>query len=306
MDTTNSQMEFLGKGALVDTPDSRDYLAGPILASTPPIDWNSPTILPTPPLWNQNASDACVSAAWSYYHWQLKNKVFSKRDCFARIFQRYGAYIRDGGLTLIKIGQQTEIELPDPEFPSMVNMRDRTGLNDVLALDDRELDSFSLMNSIDDCAKSVRDYKGCVFGVVGTNEGWSDQSNPKPPTGAPPIDAGSRPELWGHALYVFGYHSHDGQKCIIARSSWSQIDHHIKENYFKTGYTFNPWTLIPREGETMTNSLVVKNGTEWGIYDPATSEDGLITLMRNRGIVVPLTPEGKLDWTKLNPDKQLV
>ncbi len=56
----------------------------------------------------------------------------------------------------------------------------------------------------------------------------------------------------------------------------------------------------------MTNSLIVKNGSEFGIFDPATSEDGLITLMRNRGIPVPLTPEGKLDWSKVKVDKTLV
>lgn len=55
----------------------------------------------------------------------------------------------------------------------------------------------------------------------------------------------------------------------------------------------------------MTNSLIVKNGEEYGIYDPATSEDGLITLMRNRGMNVPLTADGKLDWTQVKVDKQL-
>ena len=66
--------------------------------------------------------------------------------------------------------------------------------------------------------------------------------------------------------------------------------------------SFDPETLY---GESMTNSLIVKNGAEWGIYDPATSEDGLVTLMRNRGMDVPLTPDGKLDWTKVVAAKQL-
>ena len=58
--------------------------------------------------------------------------------------------------------------------------------------------------------------------------------------------------------------------------------------------------------KTMTNSLIVKNGSEWGIYDPATSEDGLITLMRNRGIPVPLKADGSLDWDKIQASKQLI
>lgn len=36
------------------------------------------------------------------------------------------------------------------------------------------------------------------------------------------------------------------------------------------------------------------------------SEDGLITLMRNRGIPVPLKADGTLDWDKVKVDKQLV
>lgn len=64
--------------------------------------------------------------------------------------------------------------------------------------------------------------------------------------------------------------------------------------------------IVLNKSTTMTNSLIVKNGSEFGIYDPATSEDGLVTLMRNRGIPVPLTADGKLDWSKVKVDKQLV
>ena len=51
---------------------------------------------------------------------------------------------------------------------------------------------------------------------------------------------------------------------------------------------------------TMTNSLIVKKGGEYGIYDPATSADGLITLLRNRGIEPPLKADGTLDFAKLD------
>lgn len=51
---------------------------------------------------------------------------------------------------------------------------------------------------------------------------------------------------------------------------------------------------------TMTNSLLLMHGSEYGIYDPATSPDGLITLMRNRGMVPPLKPDGTVDFSQLN------
>lgn len=50
----------------------------------------------------------------------------------------------------------------------------------------------------------------------------------------------------------------------------------------------------------MTNALLTENGAERGIYLPATSEAGLITLMRNVGMVTPLKPDGSLDWDHVN------
>lgn len=76
-----------------------------------------------------------------------------------------------------------------------------------------------------------------------------------------------------------------------------------KKTPYSNIQTAYKYVLTPK---SMTNSLIVKNGSEFGIFDPATSEDGLITLMRNRGIPVPLTPEGKLDWSKVKVDKTLV
>lgn len=54
---------------------------------------------------------------------------------------------------------------------------------------------------------------------------------------------------------------------------------------------------------SMTNSLLVKRqvagGWEYGYYDPETTGDGLISDMRNRGVVPPLLPNGSLDWPKV-------
>lgn len=50
----------------------------------------------------------------------------------------------------------------------------------------------------------------------------------------------------------------------------------------------------------MTNSKLVKQGSTYGYFDPATAEDALISAMRNRGITPPLKADGKLDWDKVN------
>jgi len=290
------ETEELGKGAIPDTKDERDYEA-PLGAVS--VDWNTEFRLPEPPSFNQRSSDSCVSCAWSYYHWQLTGKLFSKRDLFCRIALDYGAYIRDGGLQLIKNGQADNREVEDPPMPTATNMRLATGTKPEFRIDDIQANSFVLpQQDINGVAWGIKEYKGVVFGVQGDNAGWKDMKYPTPPSMGIPV--------WGHALYAFGFHiCKDGQKCIIAKSSWSGTnEHHIRENYFLTGNTFSAWTLIPKKA-FMTNSLIVKNGEEYGIYDPATSEDGLITLMRNRGMNVPLTPEGKLDWSQVKVDKQL-
>lgn len=293
----NDEIEQFGKGAIIDTPDPRDYQ---ISLGAVSVDFNQPFNLPEPPSFDQRGSDCCVSCAWSYFHWQVSGKVFSKRDLFCRIALDYGAYIRDGGLALVKDGQADNQEVPDPSDPTASNMRSTAGTKPEYRIDGKVYKSFVLPQAdISGIAWAIKQYKGVVMGVYGTNAGWQDKENPTPPS--------EHDAKWGHALYMFGYHSHNGEACVIAKSSWSGSSvHHIKNTYFITGNTFSAWTLVPIEEVSMTNSLIVKNGEEYGVYDPATSEDGLITLMRNRGMVVPLTPEGKLDWSKVVVSKNLV
>jgi hypothetical protein len=255
-------MQFFSTGALHDKIDNRDYNATPLLAVSLPVDWFNIKETPIIPIRDQQMSDACVSYAWSYYHEYIRpNHNFSRRALFSRIAQPYGAYIRDGGITITQIGQEIQDEVPDPLNPNPVNMRDKSGISSILAGDDRELDSWGLPNDIESVAKCARDYKGTVFGISGDSSFFQNPENPSIPKLAE----------WGHALYVpeNGYHLHDGKRCILAQPSWNigrQYFHHINEDYFNTGFTFNPWTLIPRkelimeilqvEGEA---TLVVKN-----------------------------------------------
>lgn len=272
----------LPKGALPDPRDDRDLALASAFSSAgaATLDWTQEFRLPVPTGVDQGSSDACVACAWSYYHWQLKSKQFSIRDLFCRIYLDYGAYIRDGGVELVKNGQADHQEVKDPSPMTMVNMRSSKGTSESYRIDDREYKSFVLQDqTIDGVAWGLRQYRGVVFGVVGTNEGWRDLTNPRPP------EAGE--SRWGHALYAMGYHLHDGQKCIIAMSSWYQAakEHHIKANYFQAfDATFNAWTLIPKElinkpmykkavhadGKTFAALIITPNGAQ--VID-ATSEE---------------------------------
>lgn len=52
----------------------------------------------------------------------------------------------------------------------------------------------------------------------------------------------------------------------------------------------------------MSNTKLVKNGTEWGYYLPANSEQALIDKADNFGYPLPKTPDGKVDWANVKPD----
>lgn len=265
-------IETLPKGALVDTPDQRDYVANELMGKAQ-VDFSKEFRLPVPPDSDQAQADCCVGEAWSYYHWQLRNKTFSVRSIFAYIAQNYGAYIRDGGLRVVKFGQETSVEAPDPNPKTPSNMRSKDGLTPANALDDREFDSKIVPESlfIDGLALGISEYRGCVFGVTGSNEGWQNLENPRPP--------GNNEQTWGHALYAMGYHLHNGIKCIIAKSSWCNTgvkEHHIKEDYFASGNIFNAWTLIPRKGNIMYQKVVKQDGKTFGVRAATPNGDQII------------------------------
>jgi hypothetical protein len=223
-------IDKLGKGALPDSSDERDYQASTVMGAAV-VDFSKPFYLPEPPNNDQDGSLSCVAQAWSYYHWQLRRKDFSRRDIYSQIFisPGGGAEIRDGGLQIVKYGQETRDVLPDPTPETETAMRNKAGIDPNKEKINQELNSFVLEKDINAIATAIQTYNGVVFGVIGSNPGWTNLAEPRPPK------AGET--QWGHALYLFGYHLHsDGQKCVVAKSSWGTAGnttvHHIRENYF--------------------------------------------------------------------------
>jgi hypothetical protein len=274
-------IEHLGKGAIRDTPDDRDFQAAssPLFAEAlQAVDWSQPFSWEEPPNEDQNGSSSCVGQGWSYYHWQLKRRDYSRRYLYAPIHSPGGgAEIRMGGLRIVTVGQATRDEVPDPNPETESAMINMTGITDAQGASDRELDSYVLTKNIDSYAAAIKAFRGVVGGLCGTNQGWADLTNPRPPIDS---DTGV---IWGHCLYFFGYHMHDGQKCLIAKSSWGTAGnttvHHIKENYFTSGQMFNPWTLIPKDSMKLINDngtiyIVGGKNKKIGLADP-----GLLTAL---------------------------
>ena len=249
-------IEHLGKGAVRQPEDPRDLQAAFVLGA-PVVDWSKEFRQPEPPNEDQGSSGSCVAQAWSYFHFQVHPLNWSRRDLYSRIFlPQSGAYLRDGGKQIKANGQATRDQAPDPSPETEAHMRSKDGITADMERIGLEADYLAVNGkSIDAVATAIVGAKGCVIGVEGTNAGWRDIANPRPPQdGDPGV-------IWGHALYCFGYHTHDGVKCVIAKSSWGDDGgttvHHIKQNYFDSGFTFDGWTLIPKEQQPLYARYIV-------------------------------------------------
>lgn len=254
-------IETLPKGCVPQPLDERDFHAGFVLGA-PNINWQKGFRLSEPPDEDQGSSLSCVSQAWSYYHWQINRKEWSRRDIYSQIYlPQGGAYLRDGGRIIKEKGQCERHEAPDPKNQTEANMRVRDDINPSLALDGQERSYYSVnAKSPDALAQAIIETGGVIFGVQGSNAGWADMMNPRPPKYGESV--------WGHAIMAFGFHLHDGQKCIIAKSSWCRTgvkEHHIKQNYFDSGDTFDGWCLIPKETISMVKRYIVNKHGKLGV-----------------------------------------
>lgn len=289
-------IENYGKGAVKKTPDTRDFPMSVAMgaARISDTEWTKGFKLPEPPDTDQGSSDACVSYATSYYHWQKKGKVYSKRDLFSRIALGYGAYIVDGVKAISKIGQLTIGECQDPLNPDTKNMRDRNGIDAKLGYDDVTGGYFNAegVGMMDSLAWAIKTQGGAVFGVTGDNTGWKNGELPKPP---------STGITWSHALYVYGFGIRDGKKYILAKSSWCNWvkNHHITEDYFKApNAVFNGYCIIDRKPPI---EQIYKRGNELGLISRAEDPARMVEYLTKAKIDYKLLSDGTLDFNSFKP-----
>jgi hypothetical protein len=259
-------IENLPKGAIKSPEDPRDFKLE-VLGALPPVDWSKEFRLPNPGDEDQGSSESCVAQSFSYFHNEIHPANYSRRDLYARIFlPQGGAYLRDGAAQIVANGQATRDEVPDPSPQTEAGMRDKTGVTASSEFSHKELAYYSFAPDIDTVAAAIKAYNGAVIGVYGSNPGWQDLQNPRPPK------AGET--KWGHALYCMGYHLHNRVKCIIAKSSWCNEvkEHHIKADYFQSGNTFDNWTIAPKKGTNMDQIITQAKGPERRIVLKAATE----------------------------------
>jgi hypothetical protein len=274
----------LGKGLKRQPLDNRDYKYSRIMSAVP-VDWSVEFRNAEPPDSDQGTAGRCVAEAASYFHWELKGERFSPRDIYSQVYlPGGGAYMRDGARIICSVGQQTLAECGDPSPNNESNNRIKCG-NPELALDGLEASYFSVdAKSIEAVAIAIRDDRGCDIGVQGDDIGWQDIVNPEPPV---------NPE-WGHALHLFGFHLHNGQKCVIAKSSWCKsgvTEHHIKENYFTSNNTFDADVIIRKPMVNVPQNIIVHHSITPRDLDPNTTEASIERNHKARGF-----PISSLGW----------
>lgn len=229
-------------GAIPETPKPTDpQLGGQVFgASVASVDFSAGFLLDdTMPNVNQGPTNTCVGQAYSYLHAFLKGIPFSVRDLYSRIYlPNGGASIQAGGYELTTNGQATESECPDPVPETEEAMRvGSTSVNERQYL---EASSVYIPNDISSIAAACRQYSGCVFGITGSNPGFYDMLDPRPPM--------QGEVTWGHCVWVKGYCVRNGARALICKSSLPEAPmHYITEDFFTSGDTFSGMAIIPNK-----------------------------------------------------------
>ncbi len=252
METSN-----FGKGGVIDTIDSRDFIFDDTARSQPPFDWgvgfNIEDKVGIIPSKNQNGSFSCGGQAWSYYMAVLEALVtgsFEERSAKYIYSQTFvspdgGSRGRDNCNLCIKQGVSVEslcssYENGQPPSESFMTQQD---ISDTAKQNAHLSQSLSYTNvdpDIDLFAQAIRDNGGIVMGLYGKDNGTWLSLFPKPPT--------SLQGVWGHWLYAGRAKMIDGKKYIGIKNSWGNNVgdkgwQWIGEDYFN-GYVWQSWTML--------------------------------------------------------------
>lgn len=225
-------IEHLGKGLVFSPPDpSHPQLFGAVNVVG---NFTSPSGLSPAPIKDQGSSLSCTAQAFGYFFYQWTGVDLSRQDLYSRYYlPGGGGYLTSPFEVMNNLGnydlQQHNDPHPETEATMIVEViipgqpRRRYNVHFWVLRD----------QSIDGVAWAIDQYKGVVGGVFGSNPGWKNGTDPRPPA--------SGETVWGHALYFYDHNMVNGLKNVVAESSWASFcDHHnIKENYFSSDNTFS-------------------------------------------------------------------
>jgi len=304
-----------GTGLIPDPEDKRDYVYKPLGGDLGVImtneEWENGydiekelgiKIKPK----NQYSSSSCVgqgSSSLSAVLDFIETKTWDEHSAKAIYSQialaNGGAYLRGAMKLLKEWGELYEKQLKsykengetDEDFmrdlswktPEMNKLAKTLQAKDYKRITGFDIDTF---------AKAIKDGKGVLMGVTGTNNGTWKSVYPIPPTLTTPYS-----ELWGHALYAGKFKIENGKKYIGVLNSWGNIGDEgwqwLGEEWFGDGgrWIINPWVLIDKPNNNNENMTFKKLKNENDIY--ACNEESklkcLITDMPTLNVMYELT-----------------
>lgn len=259
-------VETKGKGGLYRTKDPRDIDYSAYLdhlsAAPSSVVWddkgyrveNDGIILKVE---DQGQSLSCVAQAWSklreiLVQYKIKSfKDLSAHDIYSRIYEpEGGAYGYKGGGLVVNHGVAEESIVPSyiAKTPPTEDFM-RTINNSPQALQSAAIFKIqaygNLNDNIDQYADAIKRQHGIVFGVVGSNLGWSS-AYPRPPV--------EGEDFWYHFIVGVGYKLINGKKYIIILNHWSERwgdggFGYLSEDYFGKGWVFNGMVAIDLPGD---------------------------------------------------------
>jgi len=219
-----------GKGAVKDTPDTRDYQWEEVGYGAAPFDWEKgydiekELHVKMKPK-NQNGSGSCGGQSWASYAASLEAQFSgtleerSAKYIYAQTFEQGGGSTgRANAKIFVNQGVAREEVCPSYENgnPPSEAFMTRTGdITEAMRKDaenDKSLCYANVPNDIDSTAQAIKVNGGVILGVVGSNNGTWLSSNPKHPK------VGEK--FWYHWVYAGKARLKDGKKQIGLLNSW--------------------------------------------------------------------------------------
>lgn len=263
-------------GALPRRPDPRDYVYGSqeIAQASAPFDWSKgydvendiATVLGHGfqlPTKDQGQAGSCGGEAISTYaqaiaaYFLKETSEKSAKAPYSQVYVPGGlGGSNDAELAGIYKNQGFYKETLVPSYPTigpvteafMERVGDITAAARIDAVKEAALVSYSFPPaiSIDTVAQIIRDCKGVMIGLHGTNNGTWLSVHPKPPTHA---EFASMQGVWSHYMYGGKAFLVDGVKTIYAKQSWgSEIPNNgwqmLDQAYFDSGSIWSAMALI--------------------------------------------------------------
>lgn len=250
-----------GKGLVIQPPDP---LAPTLLGAQSVVgDFSQSSGITPAPGKDQGSSGSCTAQAFGYYFFKKTGIDLSRQDLYSRYhLPGGGGYLTSPFDIMNRLGNYDLAQHADPspetEADMIVEINEPDKPRRVFGVHFWTLTD----QSIDGVAWAIDRFMGVVGGVQGTNSGWQDPVNPRPPA------SGDSP-LWSHALYFYDHDMINGLKNVVAESSWfNTCDHHnIKENYFASGNTFSFIAMEVKEISIMEGVYTINYKGKIGFLD---------------------------------------